>query len=125
MVTTLLTPAENRFLQLSQPALQLPDLTRVMPLLREHPTVKTTSDFLTRSARELLTDQRVDWLLQGSSVWKLLARLPYAINVSENRTDWTHCALCHKPVRYEYHVVVKKLEHGHSLRDQRHPKLLV
>ncbi|WP_125544214.1 hypothetical protein [Levilactobacillus lindianensis] len=107
MVTTLLTPAENRFLQLSQPALQLPDLTRVMPLLREHPTVKTTSDFLTRSARELLTDQRVDWLLQGSSVWKLLARLPYAINVSENRTDWTHCALCHKPVRYEYHVVLR------------------
>ncbi|KRO05008.1 hypothetical protein IV54_GL000635 [Levilactobacillus paucivorans] len=107
MVTTLLTPAENRFLQLSQPALQLPDLTRVMPLLREHPTVKTTSDFLPRSARDLLTDQRVDWLLQGSRVWKLLARLPYAINASEHRTDWTHCALCHKPVRYEYHVVLR------------------
>ncbi|WP_261809317.1 hypothetical protein [Levilactobacillus humaensis] len=107
MTTTLLTPAENRFLQLSQPALQLPDLTRVMPLLREHPTVKTTSDFLTRSARDLLTDQRVEWLLQGSSVWKLLARLPYAINASEHRTDWTHCALCHKPVRYEYHVVLR------------------
>lgn len=107
MVTTLLTPAENRFLQLSQPALQLPDLTRVMPLLREHPTVKMTSDFLTRSARDLLTDQRIEWLVQGSRVWKLLARLPYAINASAHRTDWTHCALCHKPVRYEYHVVLR------------------
>lgn len=111
MATTLLTPAQNRFLQLTQPALALPELTRVLPLLREHPTVKDTSDFLTRSAREVIMEQRVDWLVTGSLAWKLLARLPYAINPSENRTDWHHCALCHKPVRYEYHVVLRATDH--------------
>lgn len=113
MATTILTPAENRFLQLSQPALQLPDLTRVMPLLRDHPTIKDSSEFLSRSARQLLLDQRVAWLVQGSEAWKLLARLPYAINDSDHRTDWRHCALCHKPVRYEYHVVLRT--DGHEI----------
>lgn len=107
MTTTLLTPAQNRFLQLTQPALNLPALTRVLPVLRDHPTVKDTSDFLTRSTRELIQDQRVDWLVTGSLAWKLLARLPYAINTSDRRADWHHCALCHKPVRYEYHVVLR------------------
>ncbi|WP_407885502.1 hypothetical protein [Levilactobacillus sp. N40-8-2] len=111
MAITLLTPAQNRFLQLTQPALALPDLTRVLPLLREHPTIKETSDFLTRSAREVIAEQRVDWLVTGSLAWKLMARLPYAINASENRTDWHHCALCHKPVRYEYHVVLRVTGH--------------
>lgn len=107
MTTTLLTPAQNRFLQLTQPALALPALTRVLPVLRDHPTVKDTSDFLTRSTRELIQEQRVDWLVTGSLAWKLLARLPYAINASDRRADWHHCALCHKPVRYEYHVVLR------------------
>ena len=107
MATTLLTPAQNRFLQLTQPALELPALTRVLPVLRDHPTVKDTSDFLTRSTRELIQEQRVDWLVTGSLAWKLLARLPYAINASDRRVDWHHCALCHKPVRYEYHVVLR------------------
>ncbi|WP_414949690.1 hypothetical protein [Levilactobacillus brevis] len=113
MATTILTPAENRFLQLSQPALQLTELTRVMPLLRDHPTIKDSSDFLSRSTRQLLLDQRVNWLVQGSDVWKLLARLPYAINASDRRADWHHCALCHKPVRYEYHVVLRT--DGHEI----------
>ncbi|MFC6274023.1 hypothetical protein ACFQET_00655 [Levilactobacillus tangyuanensis] len=107
MATTILTPAENRFLQLSQPAIQVPALTRVLPTLRDHPTIKDSSDFLTRSTRQILLDQRVNWLIQGSLAWKLLARLPYAINDSDQRQDWHHCALCHKPVRYEYHVVLK------------------
>lgn len=111
MATTLLTPAQNRFLQLTQPALKLPALTRVLPVLRDHPTVKDTSDFLTRSARETIQEQRVDWLVTGSLAWKLLARLPYAINASDRRMDWHHCALCHKPVRYEYHVVLRATGH--------------
>lgn len=113
MPTTILTPAENRFLQLSQRALKLPDLTRLMPLLRDHPTIKDTSDFLPRSARQALLDQRVDWLVQGSEAWKLLADSPYVINPSNQRTDWRHCALCHKPVRYEYHVVLR--QDGHKI----------
>ncbi|WP_125687633.1 hypothetical protein [Levilactobacillus fujinensis] len=113
MPTTILTPAENRFLQLSQRALKLPDLTRLMPLLRDHPTIKDTSDFLPRSARQALLDQRVDWLVAGSDAWKLLAESPYVINPSNQRTDWRHCALCHKPVRYEYHVVLR--QDGHKI----------
>ncbi|WP_143462388.1 hypothetical protein [Levilactobacillus enshiensis] len=113
MPITILTPAENRFLQLSQRALKLPDLTRLMPLLRDHPTIKDTSDFLPRSARQALLDQRVDWLVQGSEAWKLLADSPYVINPSNQRTDWRHCALCHKPVRYEYHVVLR--QDGHKI----------
>ena len=107
MTATILTPAENRFLQLSYPALPIPALTRLMPQLREHPTVKTTSDFLTRSAKADLAANRVDWLVAGSAAWKLLARLPYKVNASEQRRDWRHCALCHLPVRYEYHVVLR------------------
>ncbi len=107
MATTILTPAENRFLQLSQPAIQVPELTQVLPTLRDHPTIKDSSEFLTRSTRQILLDQRVNWLIQGSLAWKLLARLPYAINDSDQRQDWHHCALCHKPVRYEYHVVLR------------------
>ncbi|NLR31982.1 hypothetical protein [Levilactobacillus tujiorum] len=107
MAITLLTPAQNRFLQLTQPALELPALTQVLPVLRDHPTVKDTSDFLTRSTRALIQEQRLDWLVTGSLAWKLLARLPYAINASDRRADWHHCALCHKPVRYEYHVVLR------------------
>ena len=113
MATTILTPAENRFLQLSQRALALPGLTRLMPLLRDHPTIKDSSDFLPRSAREALLEQRVDWLVQSSEAWKLLADSPYVINPSNNRLDWRHCALCHKPVRYEYHVVLRK--DGHKI----------
>ncbi|WP_125580248.1 hypothetical protein [Levilactobacillus cerevisiae] len=113
MATTILTPAENRFLQLSQRALALPALTRLMPLLRDHPTIKDSSDFLPRSAREALLEQRVDWLVQSSEAWKLLADSPYVINPSNNRLDWRHCALCHKPVRYEYHVVLRK--DGHKI----------
>ncbi|GEO69536.1 hypothetical protein [Levilactobacillus acidifarinae] len=107
MAPTILTPAENRFLQLSYPALSLPELTRLMPRLREHPTVKTTSDFLTRGAKQDLTANRIEWLVAASAAWKLLARLPYKINTSEQRRDWRHCALCHLPVRYEYHVVLR------------------
>lgn len=107
MTATILTPAENRFLQLSYPALSIPALTRLMPQLRDHPTVKTTSDFLTRSAKADLAANRVDWLVAGSAAWKLLARLPYKVNGSEQRRDWRHCALCHLPVRYEYHVVLR------------------
>lgn len=107
MATTILTPAENRFLQLSQQALALPALTRLMPLLRDHPTIKDSSDFLPRSARAALLEQRVDWLKLSSTAWKLLADSPYVINPSSQRLDWRHCALCHKPVRYEYHVVLR------------------
>ncbi|MFC6290438.1 hypothetical protein [Levilactobacillus angrenensis] len=113
MATTILTPAENRFLQLSQQALALPALTRLMPLLRDHPTIKDSSDFLPRSAREALLEQRVDWLKLSSSAWKLLADSPYVINPSNQRLDWRHCALCHKPVRYEYHVVLRA--NGHKI----------
>lgn len=113
MATTILTPAENRFLQLSQQALDLPALTRLMPLLRDHPTIKDSSDFLPRSARAALLEQRVDWLKLSSTAWKLLADSPYVINPSNQRLDWRHCALCHKPVRYEYHVVLRA--NGHKI----------
>ncbi|KJW12439.1 hypothetical protein [Levilactobacillus spicheri] len=107
MPTTILTPAENRFLQLTYPALADPTLTQLMPQLRDHPTVKTNSDWLTTRAKQVVTASRVDWLVQGSLAWKLLARLPYAVNPSEQRSQWHHCALCHLPVRYEYHVVLR------------------
>ncbi|AYM01820.1 hypothetical protein [Levilactobacillus yiduensis] len=113
MATTILTPAENRFLQLSQQALALPALTRLMPLLRDHPTIKDSSDFLPRSARAALLEQRVDWLKLSSTAWKLLADSPYVINPSSQRLDWRHCALCHKPVRYEYHVALRA--NGHKI----------
>lgn len=107
MATTILTPAENRFLQLTYPALADPALTQLMPQLRDHPTVKTNSEWLTGRAKRTVSASRVDWLVQGSLAWKLLARLPYAINPSEQRSQWHHCALCHLPVRYEYHVVLR------------------
>ena len=107
MATTILTPAENRFLQLTYPALADPALTRLMPVLRDHPTVKTTSDWLTARAKQAVAASRIDWLVQGSLAWKLLADSPYAINPSDQRGQWHHCALCHLPVRYEYHVVLR------------------
>lgn len=108
MPTTILTPAENRFLQLTYPALADPALTRLMPGLREHPTVKTNSDWLTGRAKEAVAAGRIDWLVQGSLAWKLLADSPYKINPSQDRSLWRHCALCHLPVRYEYHVILRR-----------------
>ncbi|CAJ1224756.1 hypothetical protein [Lactiplantibacillus xiangfangensis] len=110
-MTTLVTPAENRFFLLSERVRRQSSLQQISPLLREHVTIKADSDFLKPTVRNLIIQKHADWLTACSHEWQLLASLPYVINPSESRTQWRHCELCHKPVRYEYHVQNK---HNHQ-----------
>jgi len=103
-VTTLITPAENRFFRLSEQARRTTSLQQISGLLREHVTVKVDSPFLLDTVRNLIMHDHATWLTTCSHEWQLLASLPYVINPSDNRRQWQHCELCHKPVRYEYHV---------------------
>jgi len=103
-ITTLITPAENRFFRLSEQARRNTTLQQISGLLREHVTVKVDSDFLLDTVRNLIMHDHAAWLTACSHEWQLLASLPYVINPSDNRRQWQHCELCHKPVRYEYHV---------------------
>lgn len=103
-MTTLITPAENRFFRLSDQARRATSLQQISGLLREHVTVKTDSPFLRDTVRNLIIHDHADWLTACSHEWQLLASLPYVINPNDNRQQWQHCELCHKPVRYEYHV---------------------
>lgn len=102
--TTLVTPAENRFFLLSERARRRSNLQQISGLLREHVTIKADSDFLKPTVRNLIVSQHADWLTACSHEWQLLASLPYVVNPSDERRQWHHCELCHKPVRYEYHV---------------------
>lgn len=109
--TTLITPAENRFFILSERARRATSLNQISRLLREHVTIKADSDFLLDTVRNLIMHDHADWLTTCSHEWQLLATLPYVINPSDSRQQWSHCELCHKPVRYEYHVQNK---HNHQ-----------
>ncbi len=108
--TTLITPAENRFFLLSERARRRTTLQQISALLRAHVTVKADSDFLKPTVRNLILQEHAQWLSACSHEWQLLASLPYVVNPSEARREWHHCELCHKPVRYEYHVQNK---HNH------------
>ncbi|AVK64188.1 hypothetical protein C5Z26_08715 [Lactobacillus sp. CBA3606] len=103
-MTTLITPAENRFFLLSERARRTTTLQQISGLLRDHVTVKVTSDFLLDTVRNLILHDHAAWMTACSHEWQLLASLPYVINPSDDRHNWHHCELCHKPVRYEYHV---------------------
>jgi len=109
-MTTLITPAENRFFLLSERARRKSTLQQISPLLREHVTVKADSEFLKPTVRNLILKEHSQWLTTCSHEWQLLASLPYVVNPNEERQHWQHCELCHKPVRYEYHVQNK---HNH------------
>ncbi|MFC6182383.1 hypothetical protein [Lactiplantibacillus daowaiensis] len=102
--TTLITPAENRFFRLSEQARRQTTLKQINRLLYDHVTVKADSDFLQPTVRNLIMHDHADWLTACSHEWQLLASLPYVINQNDDRQAWQHCELCHKPVRYEYHV---------------------
>ncbi|BDZ29657.1 hypothetical protein RA086_00595 [Lactiplantibacillus sp. WILCCON 0030] len=102
--TTLITPAENRFFRLSEQARRTTSLQQLSGLLREHVTVKVDSPFLIDTVRNLIMHDHAAWLTACSHEWQLLASLPYVVNPSDDRQHWQHCELCHKPVRYEYHV---------------------
>ncbi|VDG22821.1 hypothetical protein [Lactiplantibacillus mudanjiangensis] len=106
--TTLITPAENRFFRLSEHARRQTTLNQISRLLNEHVTVKADSDFLPSTVRNLIVHDHGDWLSACSQEWQLLASLPYVVNQSTDRQAWHHCELCHKPVRYEYHVQNKQ-----------------
>lgn len=108
--TTLITPAENRFFLLSERARRRTTLQQISALLRAHVTVKADSDFLKPTVRNLILQDHGQWLTDCSHEWQLLASLPYVVNPNESRQAWHHCELCHKPVRYEYHVQNK---HNH------------
>jgi len=106
--TTLITPAENRFFLLSEHARRRTTLQQISRLLREHVTVKIDSDFLPATVRNLIQHDHAEWLTACSHEWQLLASLPYVVTASDDRKQWHHCELCHKPVRYEYHVQNKR-----------------
>lgn len=103
-MTTLITPAENRFFRLSEQARRATSLQQISGLLREHVTVKADSPFLRDTVRNLIVHDHAAWLTACSHEWQLLASLPYVVNPNDNRQQWQHCELCHKLVRYEYHV---------------------
>lgn len=107
-MTTLITPAENRFFRLSERARRQTTLQQINRLLYDHVTVKADSDFLKPTVRNLILHDHADWLEACSHEWQLLASLPYVVNPNEDRQHWQHCELCHKPVRYEYHVQNKQ-----------------
>ncbi|MFC6164895.1 hypothetical protein ACFP3T_09465 [Lactiplantibacillus dongliensis] len=107
-MTTLITPAENRFFLLSEQARRHTTLQQISGLLRDHVTVKADSDFLPITVRNLIMHDHADWLTACSQEWQLLASLPYVVTASDDRKAWHHCELCHKPVRYEYHVQNKR-----------------
>lgn len=111
MATTLVTPAENRFFLLSESARRQSSLQQISQLLREHVTIKADSPFLKATVRNLIVQNHAAWLTACSHEWQLLARLPYVVNQNDERRLWQHCELCHKPVRYEYHVQNK---HNHQ-----------
>ncbi|WP_318767384.1 hypothetical protein [Lactiplantibacillus carotarum] len=106
--TTLITPAENRFFLLSERSRRATTLQQISSLLHAHVTVRADSPFLKPTVRNLIVHDHADWLTACSHEWQLLASLPYVINPSEERRQWQHCELCHKPVRYEYHVQNKQ-----------------
>ncbi|WP_225422772.1 hypothetical protein [Lactiplantibacillus garii] len=103
-MTTLVTPAENRFFLLSERVRRQSSLQQISQLLRDHVTIKADSDFLKPTVCNLIVQEHANWLTACSHEWQLLASLPYVINPSTERRQWHHCELCHKPVRYEYHV---------------------
>lgn len=102
--TTLVTPAENRFFLMSERTRRQSTLQQISQLLREHVTIKADSAFLKSTVRNLIIQEHANWLAACSHEWQLLASEPFVINPSASRQRWRHCQLCHKPVRYEYHV---------------------